>query len=574
MNDLDLLRQYSQQGSQEAFSVLVSRYVDLVYSAARRQVGSPDLASEVAQTVFLDLAASARKIKPDTHLASWLYVASRRRAIDLVRREVSRQRREQAALEVSTMKSSAPSWSELEPLLDEAMASLDDTDRKAILLRFFENKNLDEVGCALGSSEDAAQKRVSRAVERLRSYFAKRGVATAAAALMTDLSAHAVLPAPIGLGSAVMTSVASHGASAAIVVHQAGRVFVAAVWEKALLALILSVAIGFVFHQVHVLQGQRREIASLENLWGNLRNENHKLLSERDQAWARSAAAEEATSSGDAEFDARIKAVLVRIAQVKQRLKEDPAQQIPELRFLSESEWFDIVQNQVSWDTDEDFRTAFVSARTYAKSRFLRMLYESLDEYFAANNGRLPAEMVQLAPFFASAVEDALLARYEIRATGSIPELPSNAVVIGEKTSNRIDPNKDNLEEIYLESRGAKSVRPWPEMKILQSPMLMEAVQAYRDAHEGKDPDSNHPEQLAPYFLDAEAGKAFVEIFKTTTNPFEFSHPNAVGEANILFGTAHHGARPAKPEDLELYFQNPNDAAKYLLAIKEGRLKL
>src|SRR5437016_8874303 len=167
-NDLELLKQYSTKGCEEAFAALVHRYLDLVYSAALRQVRSPQLAEEVAQSVFTDLSMNARRLKANTVLTAWLYRVTRRTAVDVVRRESRRQAREQLAVQLSDMNEHPSVWNQIEPLLDEAMESLDAAERSAILLRFFENRSLREVGQALGTSEDAGQKRVSRAVERLR----------------------------------------------------------------------------------------------------------------------------------------------------------------------------------------------------------------------------------------------------------------------------------------------------------------------------------------------------------------------------------------------------------------------
>ena len=203
-SDWDLLGRFARENSQDAFAEIVRRHLDLVYSAARRQLRSPQLAEEVAQSVFADLARHAGKLKPDTILTAWLYAVTRRTAIDVIRRESRRQLREQIAMETNSMNASSstgfsPVWSDIEPLLDDAMAALDETDRSAILLRYFENKSLREIGEALGASEDAAQKRVSRAVERLREFFSKRNVAIGASGLAVLISANAVQSAPVGL---------------------------------------------------------------------------------------------------------------------------------------------------------------------------------------------------------------------------------------------------------------------------------------------------------------------------------------------------------------------------------------
>src|SRR5882672_2508426 len=213
--DLNLLKQYARQNSEEAFATLVHRHLDLVYSAAIRQVRSPQLAEEVAQSVFTDLARSAGLLKPDTVLAAWLYQVTRRTAIDVVRRESRRQLREQIAVEMTDMNSTSSEWTQVEPLLDEAMDALDETDRSAILLRYFENKSLREVGQTLGTSDDTAQTRVSRAVERLREFFAKRGVTIGAGGLVVVISANAVQAAPVGLAVTITSATALTGTAVA-----------------------------------------------------------------------------------------------------------------------------------------------------------------------------------------------------------------------------------------------------------------------------------------------------------------------------------------------------------------------
>ena len=138
-NDVDLLRQFVRSQSQEAFAEIVRRRLDLVYSAALRQVRSPQLAEEIAQSVFADLAREAGSWQGGTVLTAWLYAVTRRTAVDVIRKESRRQLREQIATELQAVNSSEPGWRRIEPLLDEAMAALDESDRAAVLLRFFEN---------------------------------------------------------------------------------------------------------------------------------------------------------------------------------------------------------------------------------------------------------------------------------------------------------------------------------------------------------------------------------------------------------------------------------------------------
>ena len=215
--DLDLLRRFARDHAQDAFAELVQRHLNLVHSAALRQVRSPQLAEEVAQSVFCDLARNANKLcaagDPPV-LTAWLYQVTRYTAVDVVRKESRRQLREQIAVEMNAMNADAASWNQIEPLLDEAMLELDVADRDAVLLRFFENKSLREVGQQLGVSDDAAQKRVSRAVERLREYFSKRNVTIGTGGLTAIIAANAVQAAPVGLAVTISTAALAGTAAA------------------------------------------------------------------------------------------------------------------------------------------------------------------------------------------------------------------------------------------------------------------------------------------------------------------------------------------------------------------------
>jgi len=215
MDDTDtmLLARNASHQAEDAFAEIVRRHLGLVYSAALRHVRAPQLAEEVAQSTFIKLARYAGQLAPDTILPAWLYQVTRREAIDVVRREASRQLREQIATEMNAMNATAADWTHIEPLLDEAMHALDDTDRTAVLLRYFENKSLREVGATLGTSENAAQKRLARAVERLREFFAKRGVTVGASGLVVVISANAVQAAPVGLMLTISTAAAIAGST-------------------------------------------------------------------------------------------------------------------------------------------------------------------------------------------------------------------------------------------------------------------------------------------------------------------------------------------------------------------------
>ncbi|TAK91642.1 MAG: sigma-70 family RNA polymerase sigma factor, partial [Verrucomicrobia bacterium] len=209
--DAQLLRAYAERGAEATFAEIVARHTDLVYSAALRQVYSPDLARDVTQSVFTDLARKARTVcanlSPEASLVGWLYRGTRFAARDLYRNETRRTQRERQAMEqLLSAPENVPDWEQLRPVLDDAMSELDDTDRDAVLLRYFKNHDLRTVGATLGISDDAAQKRVSRAVERLREFFAKRGVTVGASGLAVVISANAVQAAPVGLALTISTA--------------------------------------------------------------------------------------------------------------------------------------------------------------------------------------------------------------------------------------------------------------------------------------------------------------------------------------------------------------------------------
>jgi len=282
--DLELLARYTRHHAEEAFAEIVRRHLDLVHSAALRQVRSPQLAEEVAQCAFLKLARHARQLASDTILSAWLYQVTRREAIDVARREASRQLREQVAIEMNTMNATAADWTHIEPLLDDAMHALDETDRAAVLLRYFENKSLREVGDALGASENAAQKRLSRAVERLREFFAKRGITVGTSGLVVVVSANAIQAAPVGLALTISTAAALTGTTvAATAAATATKAIAMTTLQKTIIAGALAGAVGtgiYEAHQVSTLRSQNETLRQEQSL---LAEQIQQLSLERDE---------------------------------------------------------------------------------------------------------------------------------------------------------------------------------------------------------------------------------------------------------------------------------------------------
>jgi RNA polymerase sigma factor (sigma-70 family) len=212
-DDNALLNEYVKSHSDEAFAGLVTRHINLVYSVALRQASNPSHAEEIAQAVFIILAKKAASLRHEKALSSWLFQTTRLTANNFIRSEMRRHRREQEAYMQSLFNESGDAiWQEIGPALDDAVDALSAGDRQAILLRYYEGRSLRDVGVILGVSKDASEKRVARALEKLRKNFFKRGLPSAAAAIVGSISTNSVHAAPAGLVTSV-TAIAIKGAA-------------------------------------------------------------------------------------------------------------------------------------------------------------------------------------------------------------------------------------------------------------------------------------------------------------------------------------------------------------------------
>ena len=301
MDDHELLRQYVTERDQAAFTELLARHFDLVYSAALRRVsGDQHGAAEVAQDVFLRLARRPPELTAELVLPAWLYVTTRHVAINYIRSESRRRKREAEAhmrQEANAGENSPADWELLRPQLDAAMDRLRDADRDAVLLRYFARQPFAEIGRALNLSEDAARMRVDRALQKLRQLLTKQGVTSTTAALSLALTSHAVAAAPAALQATVRTTLAASATAVSAGSAGLGLLQLMVNTKLALSVAVLAVAAAWLAvnqnyalraeeasltaaEQAHALQ--RAEVDSLERMVVTAEQEQARLQRELD----------------------------------------------------------------------------------------------------------------------------------------------------------------------------------------------------------------------------------------------------------------------------------------------------
>jgi RNA polymerase sigma factor (sigma-70 family) len=242
-NDQVLLRAYARDRCETSFSELVHRHVDFVHSTALRILRDPSLAEEATQRVFLALAHHSAKLQERASITGWLHETARNLAINTVRSEERRRQREQetAAMNPPDNDDAEDLWAQIAPNLDEALAGLNAIERDVLLWRYFERHTAQEIGGRLGLSPEAAQKRVARALDRLRAILAERGASTPTANLAALMSAHAVQSAPAGLAATAIT--AASAASAAFPAASTLQILMASTKAKLSVAALLAASV-------------------------------------------------------------------------------------------------------------------------------------------------------------------------------------------------------------------------------------------------------------------------------------------------------------------------------------------
>ena len=530
LTDSQLLRAYAEDRAEAAFGVLVERHMDLVYSAALRMVRDPHLAEDVTQAVFVALAQKRRQLADRPVLAGWLHRTAQHLAAKTVRSDMRRHVREQEAAAMNQLLSAKPDplWEQAAPHLDAALGDLTEPDRDALLLRYFQRRTAREVAQALGVSEEAAHKRVSRAVERLRALLAKRGVAVGAGGLVALISANAVNASPAGLVATVSTAAALGAAVPASTALAAAKTIAMTTLQKTLVAATLAVAAGTGLYearqaaqlrqqnqalarqqapladQIRQLQRQLAEatnrLAALAGESAASQTSSAELLKLRGEATRlRRASQELAQLKADASSDGTeaAKSWAGRVALLKQRLAQTPEAAIPELRYLTDEDWLKAARGQL--DSEADYRRALGALRNTAENIFATTIRSALKTYLNANGGKMPADMSQLQPYFDPPADEAALQRWEVAPAKTIPLNMHTDVIITQRAA--VDDVFDTRYAIGPDGLGSQDYLSRETTPVYE---------AYRAAHNGQWPDD--VSELQPYATTPEQQAAFQKL--------------------------------------------------------------
>lgn len=460
--DAQLLQAYAERRSDAAFAELVRRHIDLVHSAARRMVGDTHLAEDVTQATFLALSKNAAQLTERPVLAGWLHRTAQNIAAQTVRTDVRRRAREQEAAAMNELLSEnsgagvPPAWAEIAPHLDAALGDLTEPERDAVLLRYFQRQSARDMAQTLGISNEAAQKRVSRAVDRLREFFAKRGVTVGASGLAVVISANAVQAAPVGLALTISTAAALTGPTLATTTTVAATKAIAmTTLQKTVVTATIAVLAGAGIYearqaaqlrgQVQTLQQQQAPLSQhnadlnqalmdATNQLAALRADNERLnqnttelLKLRGEVGLlrKNAGGAASGNSADTSTSAAARSWLQRVAQLKEYVEKNPTERIPEFQFLTDREWLQVADAGLDTETfekEDDYDRAVQNLRFQAESRFARNVQAALRKFSSTTSAQFPTAISQLEPYCDPIVLQILTDLYEIQPASLIPE--------------------------------------------------------------------------------------------------------------------------------------------------------
>jgi RNA polymerase sigma factor (sigma-70 family) len=538
--DQQLLRDYSGHRSEAAFSELVRRHIDLVHSAAFRMTGEAHSAQDVTQAVFVELAQNAARLAVHPVLSGWLHTTARNLAAKNVRTAARRQNHEQEVAAMNELLSSGTdvSWEAIAPHLDAALGELSEPDRDAVLLRYFEKKSAQEMAAQLGISDEAAQKRVSRAVERLREFFAKCGVTVGASGLAVVISANAVQAAPVGLAVIISTAAVLTGTTLVTTATvTATKAIAMTALQKTIVTTTIAVLAGAGIYEARQAAQLREQNQMLQQQQTPLAEQIQQLEIERDDASNRLALLandlektkinntellklrgevtrlRESKQQNNDPIESEMKSWLVRVDKLKQRLAETPEAKIPEMRLLGEEAFKDATSHS-HLNTERDYLAAMSDLRSAAEFKFITsFLNPALTQYAQANNGLFPSGLVQLQPYFPSPVEDAILDRWEIVPGKTVRTDNFGDTIITTKAA--VDEDFDPRYAVGLKGFASAGVdtaghNGWGV--ISPDIILGVATKSYMAANNGQEPSD--PSQILPYLTTPDQQAALEKMRK------------------------------------------------------------
>ena len=334
-NDPELLRRYVEQKSEPAFTELVQRHVGLVHSVALRRVGGDaQLAEDVTQKVFADLARKAPTLLGRPTLGGWLYASAHLASAAVVRSERRRKARETEAHSMQTTLAHSDSddadWARLRPVIDDVVIALKEEDREAIALRFFEKRSFAEIGAALRVTEEAARKRVDRGLEKLRALLAQRGITSTSTALALALGAIGAATAPAALGGKVAAqAIATASAGTSTVGTLAGTL-----WPAAAALVVGSALLSSQSSTNETLRAELARATAEQTALAQLRTESIRLA--RDiAALSAATAAPSAVAAPPAEASPPPRQISARITLSPQGTTEWNGERVSLRDFLS-----------------------------------------------------------------------------------------------------------------------------------------------------------------------------------------------------------------------------------------------
>ncbi len=456
MTDPELLNALRSGASTEAFTETVRRHLPLVLSAARRRLTVPDAAEDVAQQVFTLLAQKASSLAPNVVLAGWLYHTTCHLASEHNRSEGRRRFREQNSMAM-TDATHLPAevedhWRQLRPVLDDAMQQLSDPDRDAVLLRFFEGRSLDEVGRSLGVTADAAQKRVSRALDRLRETLVRShpwvtpGTLSAAIAAgvieatPTELQAAAI--AQSALSAAAVHAIAASTATSLSATTAGTSLITMASTQSIVTGALTAALLGMVAWQHFQLSA--------------IRVERNQLIQSAEAASAAAAASTTVLASPTPTVDPELLRLRGEVARMRGLSNELASLRLENNRLQTLRNVSASISESLGYDTRQGVeRMQYLKAWMYAFNEYL----EKHDGIFPASFEEVTAAGFQVAegPGFSSG-------HLEILYKGRLDEVkdPAGVIVLRERELFR-DPSGNGFNRTYAFADGHVEIHHSPD---------------------------------------------------------------------------------------------------------------